>query len=430
MKQIDGYVADVSYPSKVHFAFQAPWIDAVLSLNGIVPPRQQHDTFTHVDLGCGDGVGLILAAASHPNAHFIGVDAMPEHIARGQAIIEAIGLTNIALYCGMFSDMGHLADSKADYVTAHGVLAWINDANRGALLALASQWLRPGGAFCVSYNCYPGWSEIAPFQALVRAMAMAKEGNSPDKFTAALVDLRALGVIEASTLDWIDGLQGGLPQHYFAHEYLNAHWQPCWSGDVVSSLEQLGLAFVGQTGIQQLRDDLCLKSQWRAKMSTIASVAAREIARDILSHAWFRRDLYLKMPGFGFEKYEKNDYRMNQWWALANIKTDTVSLTGETPAGEVHFDNEAARQILEALERGPRCLQDVVLAGKLSRADILNTIDAMWVAGRIMPVNRPFLSDCADRANAVVAALGIDVNGRATIYGAMPSPDVQENSPE
>jgi SAM-dependent methyltransferase len=420
IKQIDGYVADVAYPSKVHFSFQAPWIDAVLALHGVVPPRSDDGIFTHVDLGCGDGVGLILAAASHPNAHFIGVDAMPEHIARGQAIIDQIGLSNITLHCGGFADLMHLADGKADYVIAHGVLAWISDANRECLLALASKWLAPGGAFCISYNCYPGWSEIAPFQALIRAMAMEKTGSSTQRFEAALDDLRASGPIDDHVLAWIDDLRRGLSQDYFAHEYLNAHWRPCWSGNVVGALEALGLAFVGQAGNSQLRDDLCLKAQWRTMLANFPAITAREIARDIVTNAWFRRDVYLKVPGFGFEGQEQNDYRIKQWWALSQAAAETNTFKSATPAGEIDFDNDAARLILEKLKQGPTCLTDLTIEGRLGRADILNTIDALWVGERIMPVNRPIESDLVKRTNSSLRDLGVAINGCATRYGVMP----------
>ena len=146
---IDGYVSDNLYPSMLHKCFQAPWMDAALAINGVAPPRYQADQFSLVDLGCGDGLGLILAAASHPQGQFIGMDAAPDHIARGQDIIDALGLSNIRLECSTFAEFSDDIEGSADYVTTNGVLAWVNSENRDHLLNLSARLLKSGGAFCV-----------------------------------------------------------------------------------------------------------------------------------------------------------------------------------------------------------------------------------------------------------------------------------------
>src|SRR5688500_7907169 len=80
---IDGYVADALYPSTFHPAFAPAWLDAILTWKRVRPPRRPRGPFTLVDLGCGDGAGLILLAAAHPEGRFLGVDGMAEHVARG-----------------------------------------------------------------------------------------------------------------------------------------------------------------------------------------------------------------------------------------------------------------------------------------------------------------------------------------------------------
>jgi SAM-dependent methyltransferase len=428
---IDGYVADTVYPSKFHQTFQAPWIDAALALRGIVPPRRigharadaapsaENGAFTLVDLGCGDGIGLILAAAAHPQGQFIGVDAMPDHVARGQAAIDSLGLTNIALHCCGFEDAGHLADGTADYVTAQGVLAWISAENRIAMLDLASRWLKPGGAFCVGYNAFPGWHAVAPFQALVRATALETPGNSTERFNAAMAVMRTTGTVSDGVWDWLDELQDSIAPSYFAHEYLNEHWQPCWSGDVVTALGERGMAYVGQAGNQRLRDDLCFTQDWRDALAGFQSIAAREIAADLLTNCWFRRDLYLKMPGMGFEGDEARAYRMQSWWCLSPGAQPEMAMKSVTLAGEMDFDNAAARAILTALETGPACLAAVAAASGIGAVDILNSVDALWIAERIVPMDPPSAGAGWNAANEGLRALGMTINGRATPHGAV-----------
>jgi SAM-dependent methyltransferase len=417
--QIDGYVADTAYPSKLHQSFQAPWIDAVLAMRGIAPPRAEGDTFTLVDMGCGDAIGLILAAASHPHGRFIGVDAIPDHIARGQAVIDGIGLNNITLICGGFADILHLADESADYVTAQGVLAWISADNRAAMLDLACDWLKPGGAFCVGYNAYPGWNAIAPMQALVRAIALEKPGNSTQRFTAAVEHARRTGAVDEGIWDWLDRLREGIAETYFAHEYLNAHWQPCWSGDVITAMGDRGLAYVGQAGTQRLRDDFCYTQDWRAALADFKSVAAREIAADLLTECWFRRDVYIKMPGLGFDRDEQSAYRIHSRWAISPEVDPDMAMISPTLSGEMDFDNAAARAILSKLANGPMRLSDIGVQSHIAVADLLNTIDALFVANRVVPVDAAVEQGLSDDVNRWLAENHININGRATPNGAM-----------
>ena len=104
LKTIDGYVADTPYPSNFHSFLQPPWTDWNLDRRGIRPPRASSvAAFRYVDLGCGDAFGLIATAASHPQGHFIGVDAMPEHIEKGRRLVAAAGLENVTLHCADFT---------------------------------------------------------------------------------------------------------------------------------------------------------------------------------------------------------------------------------------------------------------------------------------------------------------------------------------
>ena len=414
----DGYVADSAYPSLLHQEFQPPWIDAALSIRGVVPPRADaKDPFTLVDLGCGDAIGLILAAASHPHGRFIGVDALPDHVARGQRAIDGIGLTNITLICGGFADLLDRADASADYVTAQGVLAWISEANRTAVMDLAAHWLKPGGALCIGYNAFPGWSQIAPFQALVRATALEQPGSSGERYDAAVRQVRESGTIADDVWAWLDALLDTIDPNYFAHEYLNAHWKPCWSGEVIAELSKRDCAFVGQAGRSKLRDDLCLTAEWRTTLAKFESVSSREIAQDLLTHCWFRRDLFVKLPAYAFDDGELIDRRLASWWCLAAAGPTDVAMSGETPAGEIDFDNDAARAILKQLDDGPACLAQ--LSDRFAAPDLLNSIDALMIAGLVTPVDPPAPDAAITRTQDWFARNEVTIAGCATANGAM-----------
>lgn len=416
---IDGYVADSRYPSKFHQPIQPPWIDAALALNGLAAPRSSDEPFTLVDLGCGDGIGLILSAASHPRGRFIGLDAMPEHVERGTALIAALGLDNITLHCANFSSAHALADGSAHYVTAHGVLAWISETNRAALIALAARWLRPGGSFAVSYNAYPGWTPIAPFQAMIKAAALGLDGNSSERFASAFAMLRRQDLIAEPVWQWLEALGDQVGETYFAHEYLNAHWRPCWSGDVIGALAEHGLGYVGQLTSGRLRDDLCLTPQWRETIALMPSVPARQIAADLLSNCWFRRDLYLKLPALAYDSAtELMTARMAQWWGQSSGLPADPAMHVQTTAGELSFDNAAVRAIRARLAHGPARLADVAQASAISAADLINSCDALWIADQVVPLGPPGDAARAASTNQGLRDAGIVINGSATEFGA------------
>ena len=201
---IDGYVDDEIYPSGLDRGFVPAWIDAILAQRGLPSPRQPRSPFTYVDLGCGDGVGLILLAAAYPEARFVGIDALAEHIARGRALAADIGLGNVNFQCATFAEAEEGVGGTADYVALRGVVTWVSPAAAAAALNLAARLLRPGGVLAVGYNTLPGWSPAIPFQRLVFDRAATLPGSGSARFEAALAQLRADGLVAPPVLDWLD----------------------------------------------------------------------------------------------------------------------------------------------------------------------------------------------------------------------------------
>ena len=423
---IDGYIADSPYPSTFHVHFAPAWLDAILLWYGLRPPRAPRAPFSFVDLGCGDGAELILLAAAHPEGRFLGIDAMAAHVERGRALAAEIGLDNVELHCRGFAEAGDMPAGKADYVVSQGVLAWISPPNQAALLDLAARMLRPGGIFCVGYNSLPGWSRIAGFQRLVRALADEQVGNSRERFESALAQIRAGGMVPQAVLDWLQ--TDKLPPDYFAHEYLNRHWAPLWSGDVIAAAVERGLVFSGQSHPSRVRPDLTLRKTWREALAGIAETAAREIAADLYVDSFYRHDIYGKGELTPLADSEARSRRLQQVWA--SLRGTDVKYETRSPAGRVGFDNAAARAILVRLEDGPARLADLPDIGP---ADLLNTIDAMLLAGLVAPVD-----PAADvpRAAAVNRRLGGTLagtsrNARVGAHGVAVVPlDLDPDTPE
>ncbi len=400
-KTIDGYVAGSSYPANFPLHFQPSWTDALLLLDGRPPPRAPRAPFSYVDLGCGDGLGLIVAAASYPEGRFVGIDAMPEHIARGRALIERLALPNIELRQATFQEALALPSFAADYVCAQGVLAWVSPENQQALIDLAAQQLRPGGVFSVGYNAMPGWAWLMPFQRLVAALAEELSGTPAERFEQARALALATGTLDAQITTLFDERLQGLPADYFAHEYLNAHWNPLWCSDVLNTMAAAGLEHIAEGSPQCLREDFALQAKWRSALADIASPIARTLAIDLLINRTFRVDVFCNGPMATISDEARSAGRLAAYWYAAQ-PADQVDYALATPGGKLKFDNEAARAIMAHLQQGPMPLGAVP---DMLPVDLLNTVDAMWMAGLITPAEPPTGVPHAVATNAALRSM-------------------------
>lgn len=425
---IDGYVDDSLYPSSFHAMFSPVWTDRLIVRHGRPPPRTRpRAPFTMIDIGCGDGFGLIVNAAAYPEGRFIGIDAMPGHIARGQALAAEIGLTNIDFHCQTFSGAAGLDLPPCDYAMAQGVLSWVTPANQQALLALASSALRPGGVLTIGYNCWPGWIPIAPLQRLLRVLADGRRGTPRQRFAAAMRAIRKGALLDTVLLDEFDSMIKNLPPDYFAHEYLNRHWEPMWSGDAIETIEAHGLKFAGIAMVDRLREDFAFRAVERTRLAGAKTVRAREIVADVIQKRWFRIDQFVKSPAGAIRDGAMRRAWLEGWWTASLAPAD-VEWETTTPAGTLRFDNAAARAIMARLENGPARLSDV---SGVSEADLLNTADALMVAQLIRPAEPPVDCPMASALHEKIQSVP-GMNGLAGRCGAVAVPrgSIRRLSPE
>lgn len=100
-----------------------------------------------VDLGSGGGIDCLLAGrAVGSSGSVVGIDFLPEMVARGTAAAEALGLPRVRFVEGEIESLP-LADDSADVVISNGV---VNLSPRKArVLAEAFRVLRPGGRIAI-----------------------------------------------------------------------------------------------------------------------------------------------------------------------------------------------------------------------------------------------------------------------------------------
>jgi arsenite methyltransferase len=103
---------------------------------------------TVVDLGCGAGIDTLLAALEvGPDGRAVGVDLLPEMVARARAFAEAAGLPTVEVHEGEMEALP-LPDDSVDVVVSNGSVNL--SARKSRVLAEAHRVLRPGGRACVA----------------------------------------------------------------------------------------------------------------------------------------------------------------------------------------------------------------------------------------------------------------------------------------
>jgi arsenite methyltransferase len=98
---------------------------------------------TVLDLGCGAGTDLLIAAQMvGPTGRAIGIDMTRSMLERARRSADEMGLDNVELYEGLIESLP-LEDESADVVISNGVIDLVPD--KDAVFAEIDRVLKPGG---------------------------------------------------------------------------------------------------------------------------------------------------------------------------------------------------------------------------------------------------------------------------------------------
>ncbi|MCC6624691.1 MAG: methyltransferase regulatory domain-containing protein [Deltaproteobacteria bacterium] len=124
-----------------------------------------------LEIGCREGNNLLPLAATWPGASFVGLEADPALAVAAAERARAAGLGNVSILGGgvaAFASPGAPELGAFDYVVAHGVLARLPEAERGALWGLIRRALAPHGMALVTFDTWPGHHVLEPIRRLMR----------------------------------------------------------------------------------------------------------------------------------------------------------------------------------------------------------------------------------------------------------------------
>lgn len=293
-----GYYASEGYEYGYHVRNSPAYIQWACTMQGVRAPKSH---FTYLDLGCGQGLNLIMHAVAHPESKFIGIDFMPTHIAHARNLAEKLELTNITFIEGDFLDLAKNPQgiAEVDYAMAHGISAWVSREVRQAMWELVGKVLKPGGIVYNSYNAYPFWFTMAPFQHLVMELGGDIAGEQAIKTALSKMQLiKEAGSPIFSTLPALESRLDNLIKQdtaYLVQEYNNGHWEPKYVAHMIEEVKGYKLDYIGTANFMQF-----LKNSYTPQMYSLieaeSSIKQRETIRDFLIGQAFRLDLYSKGP--------------------------------------------------------------------------------------------------------------------------------------
>lgn len=302
-----GYVQDVAFRSGV-VPGQAPAAIRLSSLaTGHLPPT--NETFTYVDLGCGEGTTLVALAALYPRARFFGVDFNAEHVATAQAAIAALGLENAQVLEAPFTALSNLdLPERCEFIAINGIYGWLDPVSAAAVDACVGSRLAEGGVFYVEYLASPGKIAIAALWRFLQEMTpLAEFGGDARARAEAALDLlerlarRGMAFFQhhpsaiAAARHYLTGKKRDPYQiDHFAHNAMAAHFTPRTFTEIHARFAAQGLGFVARAEIELNDLELMVPPAQVPTFREITDPIRRELLKDFIRNEHDRRDLWGK----------------------------------------------------------------------------------------------------------------------------------------
>ncbi len=370
-----GYITDVAYPDHFHRETLPSWLVATATALGRTAPALDAP-YTWLDLGCGAGLGVLLAAAANPTGRFLGVDFSAREIDRARRTAGQAGLTNVQFACLDVNDAGAQALPACDFIVSHGMLSWVGQDTRTSMVRFIHQHLKPGGIAYLAYMSQPGSAAFASARRLLQMSARRAQGDSAARARAGMALLQGLAqggagffvehpaasreVLRAHTLD----------DAYLAHELLNDEWHALHVADVMSDLAAGDCDYLGSATLLDNIDAMSIPGKVLPLLADLhrqgAPVAETETFRDVARNQSLRRDLYQRAapPGTRLTPDAHRQALLAQRVCLLPLGARQLATSDEhgvldTRIGPVTIPMAHVRPLLQALAAGRQTYADI-----------------------------------------------------------------------
>lgn len=293
----DGYAIDSEYTVDFIPDLTPQRLNYACWLHGVEPVDLDRP-FTYFELGCGHGYTSTVMAAAHPRGKFYANDFMPSHIANAQRLVDMAGLTNLHLLENSFEELalGQVDLPTFDFITLHGVYAWVSLEQQAHIVTFLDRYLKPGGVVYVSYNLLPGWAAAVDMQRLmVESTRLRPAADSKTKLACAkelvnqMVEAGSAFFSAHSNLQFfIDKLNTADPA-YLIHEFM--HEKPCpkYHADVVEEFSRAKLDYLACVS-----PGPSLPAEQQAVIDAVPDLVLRRTVEDFMRNTKFRKDIFVR----------------------------------------------------------------------------------------------------------------------------------------
>lgn len=392
MSRVDGYTTDITFPAFFYKEMQPVWISHLLRFEGFQAPDLTGN-FSLCELGCGMGINLLVAAACHPGAQFVGVDFNPQHLAIARALAQAAGLHNLEFVQADFVQFARSHPQQFDFINTHGVWSWIAPEHQQAMLDVVAQSLNVGGVLYLHYMCHPGSTDLQTLQHFLNVLAPHVPGASRQKVHMGLKLLQQLAergmfAEQPHVLRHLEQLQRKDAAH-LAHEFLTDHWQPQHSVDVHRQVSRIGLQYVCSADVfNNLDVSLSIPGRLQSVLAQTKLPAVAQTLKDMARHSHQRMDLFQRQPQPLSPQAHWEQLQAMVFQRLPHAPS-AGPLSFVTPIGPIAGPAAICTPVLERLQAGAASLEQLsqlpVFVGQAGL--LLQTLQLMMLGDIVHPLN-------------------------------------------
>ncbi len=375
MSSWDGYVADIPYVSEYYANLSPHKLNLACLIHGINPPSFGMGS-AYLELGCGFGITLLALAAANPEAQFVGVDYLGEHIQKAKRLASVAQLKNIKF---LKAEFGDLAMGKPglggpySYIVAHGVYTWISRRKRIDIQNILKKYLAKNGLLFLGYNALPGWTNILPAQHLLRELSKTSGVAGSEGVSDAISRMKAMISAGAKNLEPMQNMANlmvpddDLSLPYIVHEYLHDGWEPMYLQDVARDMKKVGLNFVGPVNLLSSLPFLIYTEDQRSLMDSFEEPLQREQMGDYFRPTFLREDIFIR----GGEKLDQGkSEEMLAKLMFAGTGRESLKIGKNEGTFTATLDENIYRPMLEALKEGPRTAQFLMTLSQSKKRQI------------------------------------------------------------
>lgn len=380
----EGYFTDVGYTYGYYREINPVFQSFSLLLRGFATLENNANSY-HCELGFGQGVSVNIHAAANPG-HYVATDFSPAQASHANTLAAASG-SHARLYDDSFEQLLNRTDlPQFDSISLHGIWTWVSRENHKIIAEFARRYLKPGGVFYISYNCFPGWAPAYPLRQMFALHdRFASTTHSPtERVEAALKFSEAMLAAQPGYLKAVPQLDAklksilGQNRNYLAHEYFNREWNCMYFTDVVEALSETKLEYAASATLLDTVDAINLTAEGLSFLQSIDHPILREQTRDYFVNQQFRKDLYIR-GATRLSAIEQNERLLDTRFVLLT-PADAVPFKVTGSLGEADLQKEVYGPLITALAAkayAPKTLRQ--LSAALPEIEYTSLIQAVVV---------------------------------------------------